>query len=106
MKRIENKNMQQWLKEHGIEANVKYISNGSLKGLWSIYNANIKWFGNEELINKFNRMGFRDHDGDMLNNNSGNGGAFSIFSQAPIELNKKCLSLDSEQNMVKIEGRY
>ncbi len=79
--REENKKMQAFLKENGIDVKVKFISAGSLKQTWRLYNPKIKWFYNTELREKLHNLGFRDFDGKMLNRFSGNGGIFSIFAR-------------------------
>ncbi len=71
-----NHTMQDFLRQHGIDARVKRIDKGSLKHTWRLYNPSQKW--DEELTRKLNDLGFRDHDGKPLGRFSGNGGAFSV----------------------------
>lgn len=78
MKLDKNKAMQAELRKNGIEASCKFLHKGSLKGRWSLYNPNIKWFGNKELQKKFTDLGFLDFDGKPLSDFSGNGGGFSV----------------------------
>lgn len=74
--RPENKTMKSYLEENGIEARVKYIRKGSLKGCWRLYNPDLRW--TSELIKKLGELGFRDFDGRPLGQFSGNGGVFSV----------------------------
>lgn len=81
-----NKKMQNYLRENGFPYAVpKYIDNGSMRGVWRIY-SKIRGAGlagyerwSQELADKFNFLGFRDHNGNPLNSFSGNGGMFQIF---------------------------
>ena len=73
--------MKQLLKENDIKATPKYISDGSLKGTWRIYDRNTKWYANEDLWEKLTEMGFVDADHKPLASYSGNGGMFSIFAR-------------------------
>ena len=81
-----NKKMMDFLKSNGIEANVKYIDKGSLKGCWRLtgknedLNAGV-WWHSPQLWAKLNALGFRDFDNDILDQFSGNGGTFSIFAR-------------------------
>jgi hypothetical protein len=81
-----NKKMVDFLKFNGIEANVKYIDKGSLKGCWAIsgknedLNASV-WWNSPELWAKLNSLGFSGYDGRPLDQLSGNGGTFSIFAR-------------------------
>jgi hypothetical protein len=82
--RPENKRMQNFLAKNGINCVPKYISEGSMKGQWRLVGKNPdgtyqKWYGNTALQNKLDRLGFIDGLGHRLNNNSGNGGVFSVF---------------------------
>lgn len=90
--RTENQKMKTFLKENGIEATPRYLSTGSCKGRWMIYNAKISWYENHELQNKMNQLGFTDFDKKPLHKFSGNGGRFSICAFAPQEINSLCLS--------------
>lgn len=76
-KRPEHARMQAWLKEHGIEASVKYFRDGSMRGCWSFYNGAVNW--SLELAEKLNGLGFLDYDHKPLGTFSGNGGVFSVF---------------------------
>ena len=82
--RDENQRMQQWLKAHGIDARVKYISTGSLKGTWRLYNPAVQW--SEELGDKLTRLGFSGFDGRPFHRFSGNGGVFSVFVRGHKEM--------------------
>ena len=75
--RPENKQMQIFLKQNGIDAIPKYINKGSLRGTWRLYNYKTKW--SITLANKLNNLGFRDFDGKPLARFSGNGGIFQVF---------------------------
>lgn len=74
-----NQKMKEFLQTNGIEATPKYLTEGSLKGLWRLYNRNIQWTA--ELANKLNALGFKDIRGRPLSWLSGNGGMFSVFVQ-------------------------
>lgn len=82
--RPENKRMTDWLKRKGIDARVKYIWKGSLRGTWRLYNPRVEW--TQELADKLNRLGFRDFDGKPLHQFSGNGGVFSVFVRGHDEI--------------------
>lgn len=93
--RTENQKMKTFLASHGIKATPKYIAHGSMRGTWRISSPDnlrvmksgkANWFGNTELQNKMNEIGFRDFDNKPLNDFSGNGGLFSIFALAPFHL--------------------
>jgi hypothetical protein len=75
--RPENKAMQAFLAKNGIDAMPKYISDGSLRGCWRLYNTDTSW--NLELAEKLNGLGFLDFDRKPLSKHSGNGGMFSVF---------------------------
>jgi len=75
----ENKEMQEYLKQHGIKASVKRIDKGSLRGTWRLYNSKLLW--DEKLSEKLRKLGFRDFDGNPLHKYSGNGGLFSVFAR-------------------------
>lgn len=92
--KLENRLMIEFLRCHGIEARVKYIATGSIAGCWRLYNPNVKWHGNADLIDKLNRLEFRDFDGKPLSNFSGNGGIFSVFVRGHYEL----LPLEMQQS--------
>jgi hypothetical protein len=68
--------MQEFLKEHGIKAAVKYIARGSLAPSWRIYNHDIKW--TEELAAQFTELGFTGLHGP-IGKYEGNGGVLSVF---------------------------
>jgi hypothetical protein len=76
-----NEKVKSYLSQNGIEARVKLIEKGSLKGSWRIYAPNVTWYGNHELQNKMIELGFKDYFGTPLNDYSGNGGAFMIFAR-------------------------
>jgi predicted nucleic-acid-binding protein len=84
--RPENRRMHQFLKENEIKANVKYISKGSLKNTWRLYNKGQKW--SQELIDSLTALNFTDFDGSPLNLYSGNGGIFSVFVRGHYELSE------------------
>lgn len=85
--RDENVKMAQFLKDNEIDATPKYIRHGSQAGCWRLYNLKIKWYGNKELQEKLTLLGFRDFDNKLLNNFSGNGGIFQIFTRLNTRLN-------------------
>lgn len=74
-----NKQMQDFLRANGIEAVPKWISKGSLKRNWRLYNKKIRW--SEELATRLSDLGFIDFDGKPLGRLSGNGGMFSIITR-------------------------
>jgi hypothetical protein len=74
-----NLTMKKLLADNGIEAQVKYIDKGSLKGRYRIQNAKEVWYKNTALINKMTELGFIDGSGDALSDHSGNGGVFQVF---------------------------
>ncbi len=76
-----NKQMKNLLKTNGIIATPKFITKGSLRGTWRIYNPKISWFENNELHQKMTSLGFSDFDGKPLDKFSGNGGLFSVFAR-------------------------
>jgi len=82
--RDENDRMQQWLRAHGINARVKYIRGGSLKGTWRLYEPMTRW--SEELAAKLNGLGFTDFNGRPLGQYSGNAGLFSVFVRGHKEM--------------------
>jgi len=82
--RPENKRMRNWLKRKGIDASVKYLWKGSMRGTWRLYNPKEKW--TQELADKLSRLGFRGFDGKPLHQFSGNGGMFSVFVRGHDEL--------------------
>lgn len=82
--RDENARMRQWLDRQGVDARVKYIWTGSLKGRWRLFNPNVRW--TQELADKLNGLGFRDFDGKPLHGFSGNGGVFSVFVRGHEEM--------------------
>lgn len=94
--RPENQQMQAFLKANGIDAIPKYFKDGSIKGSWRIYGLAgktpagrpiwVKWWGNKELQDKFNALGFTDLWGNPVDNTTGNGGDFSIFVRGHNEL--------------------
>ena len=82
--RPENKNMKRFLAQHGINANPKYLPDGSLKGCWRLYDKNTEW--SIQLAEKLNNLGFMDFDNKPLGEFSGNGGRFSVFVRGHDEL--------------------
>jgi hypothetical protein len=98
--RPENNRMKQFLKANGIDAEPKYISTGTLKGSWRLYGLvngkydykkewgenHIQWWGNIELQNKINSLGFTDLGGKRVSDCTGNGGKFCIFVRGNIVL--------------------
>lgn len=74
--RPENKRMQEFLKKNGVDAMPKWISTGSLKRSWRLYNLDEKW--TLELADKLTSLGFRGLNGPLGQYN-GNGGMFSVF---------------------------
>ena len=78
MSRPENQRMQEFLAANGIKAHAKFIWDGSLKGTWRLWDRHgQRW--NPILADRLTALGFRDYDGRMLGNSSGNGGAFCVF---------------------------
>lgn len=82
--RPENKRMQEWLLERGIDAKVKWIVDGSLKRSWRLYGKGQKW--TKELADKLNELGFVNLWKEPLDIYSGNGGEFSVFVKGHEEL--------------------
>lgn len=74
--RAENQRMQEFLRQHGIEARVKFTWRGSMKGTWQLYNPDVFW--TPGMKDKLTELGFKDFDGRPLNQHSGNGGMFSV----------------------------
>jgi len=87
--RPENKRMQEFLKEHGIDAIPKYLSTGSLKRSWRLYGKGDGDYGYQpwtiELADKLTGLGFRGIHGP-LGKFDGNGGLFSVFVKGHYEL--------------------
>ena len=79
--KAENQKMKQYLASNGIKATPKFLWKGSLKGTWRLYNLKTKWWENYELMQRLTSLGFKDFDGDHLDNYSGNGGMFHIFAR-------------------------
>lgn len=77
--RPENVKMKKFLADHGIDARVKFIAEGSLKNCWRLYNPKQQW--TTELAEQLNELGFLDYNGMQLSKFSGNGGLFSIFAR-------------------------
>lgn len=78
--RDENQRMQDFLAQHGIRGvKAKYIWTGSLKRTWRLSNHSTRW--TQEWADKLNALGFRDFDGEPLDQFSGNGGLFSVFAR-------------------------
>ena len=76
--------MMDFLKANGIDARVKFLHDGSLKGCWRLYNGEQAW--DLALCNKLSALGFSDFDGTALNRYSGNGGVFSVFVRGHVDL--------------------
>lgn len=74
-----NLNMKELLKANGIDASVKLIEKGSLKGSWRLYNKDVTWYGNKALQSKLTELGFLGYFGKPLNDFEGNGGVFMVF---------------------------
>ena len=87
--RLENKRMQSELATQGIKARVRYIWRGSMRDTWRIWGKGQTWYDNTSLQNTIRAMGFRDFDGSLLDNYSGDGG-FYIFVRHAV-LGAKCL---------------
>jgi len=90
--RVENKQMQEFLKANGINAVPWYIFKGSMKGCWRIYGKHGKGFGwdamdkwTPEIAEILNGLGFRDYAGKPLGQFSGNGGMFQTFVRGHYE---------------------
>lgn len=71
--------MKNLLAKNGIDAQVKYLDKGSMKGTWRIQNLNVTWYGNTELQAKMTELGFLDYSRQPLHDHSGNGGVFQVF---------------------------
>ena len=56
-----NKDMKAYLKQHGIEATPKRIDEGSMRGVWRLYD--IKQYWTDELRDSLDLLGFLDFDG-------------------------------------------
>ena len=82
--RPENSAMQDFLRQNGVDARVKYISSGSMRGTWRLQNPVMSW--TPELQAKLTGLGFVDFNGEPLGPNSGNGGRFSVFVRGHDEL--------------------
>ena len=76
MVRPENKRMQEFLAAHGIVARAKWLSTGSLKRTWRLWQR-CTW--TPELAAKLNALGFVDYNNKPLGQFSGNGGTFCVF---------------------------
>ncbi len=93
--RPENQKMKEYLSANGIECNPKYLFDGSMKKTWRFYHATTKWWDNTDLQSKFKELGFKDWAGQEITNFSGNGGAFSVFFRAPLELTQYIFNTDT-----------
>lgn len=82
--RPENVRMQQFLAANGIQATVKYIPDGSLRGCWRVSDITAPW--TEELAAKLNALGFTNAHCEPLEKYAGNGGVFSVFVRGHNEL--------------------
>ena len=87
--RPENKRMQVFLRQNGIDAVPKYISTGSLKRSWRLYGKGDGDYGYQpwttDLAEKLTRLGFQGLRGP-LGRFDGNGGVFSVFVRGHYEL--------------------
>lgn len=95
--RPENQKMKEYLALNGIDCTPKYLFDGSLKKTWRLYNPKIKWWDNTVLQNKLKELGFKDYNGHEITN-TGNGGAFSVFLRAPLEMMQQIFN--TETNLV------
>jgi dipeptidyl aminopeptidase/acylaminoacyl peptidase len=93
--RTENQKMKEYLAKNGIDCIPKYLFDGSMKKTWRLYHRTTKWWDNTDLQNKFKELGFKDYNGQDITNYSGNGGAFSVFLRAPLELTQYIFNTDS-----------
>ena len=82
--RPENKRMQDFLRLHGIEARVKYMSKGSIRGCWRLYHPQSRW--TQEIEGTLTSLGFVNLHGQPLGPYSGNGGMFSVLVRGHNEL--------------------
>lgn len=82
--RAENVRMKNFLKCHGVVATPKWISTGSLKRCWRLYDYAQDW--TIELAEALNNLGFSDFNHKPLGLYSGNGGRFSVFVRGHEEL--------------------
>mgnify|MGYP001589675816 CR=1 FL=1 len=84
-----NKKMKSFLESKGFKNIIpKYIENGSMRGCWRIVsrvNGKLGLTGyalyTSEVQEKLTNLGFRDFDGEPLNQYSGNGGVFAVFAR-------------------------
>lgn len=72
-----NKDMQSYLKRHGIECVPKRLDKGSMRGTWRLYQKGAELHAQD--IEKLTELGFLDYDGKPLNWLSGNGGGWCVF---------------------------
>jgi hypothetical protein len=82
--RPENKRMQEFLKQNGVQAIPKYLATGSLKGCWRLWGKRQPW--TDGLRQRLTALGFVDFNGDPLGQYSGNGGLFCVFVRGHNEL--------------------
>ena len=95
--RPENQKMREYLLKNGIDCTPKYLFDGSMKKTWRLYHMKTKWWDNTDLQNKFKELGFKDYNGQEITNISGNGGAFSVFLRAPLELMQYIFDTDTNR---------
>lgn len=88
--RPENQKMQAFLKSRGIDATPKYISEGSMRGVWRLYKKNATF--TKEIESKLTEIGFTNYDGSPLDRYIGNGGIFQVFVKASSEIIKAALA--------------
>lgn len=75
-----NKQMKEYLIENGVDVKgVKYIKEGSQRGIWRLNNSNIELYDNTELQEKLTELGFKSFDGCKINNFNSGGGQFQAF---------------------------
>lgn len=82
--RPENQRMKAFLADNGIRATPKYLSAGSLRGHWRLYDHNQVWTDN--LCRSLSALGFMGLNGLALHKYSGNGGVFSVLVRGHNEL--------------------
>ena len=81
--RLENQRMKEFLNRNGLDAQPKYIWDGSLKRTWRLYNHSIPW--TEELGAQLTGLGFTGLHGPF-GKYDGNGGVLSIFVRGHYEM--------------------
>ena len=78
-----NARMKEFLKQHGITCQPKYLEKGSQKGSWVLYGKGQIWYGNQQLQDKLTALGFTYYAGGPLTDLAGNGGAFHVTVKHP-----------------------